>query len=343
MWYSVSQYQCSNQDIGVIEDIRRLLPDIETEFGNLRLTKIHKILLEMEAGDLDEELGRCAGTGLIDEPDNGGKTPLIWAAFRGNENAVKSLLEHGADTTKRDKRGECALSSASTIACFELCLKSRSTIENPKYIQYASKLLEYGADINLGSRYQSSSPLQYVASPPGGTKEIKWLLDSGADVNWIDDMGETVIMEVIRADNRVGLSIILSEPRGIDFALTNIHGMNILHFFARWASYETLELFRNVDITGVDADREDNTNNTPLQHAINRFEWFLPDLVPESRRKDWWELFTLMLDKARGTPRVLQLADEIAENDAGLELIQPYNAEYGSDDDEFHDAEQTSN
>jgi ankyrin repeat protein len=48
-----------------------------------------------------------AGAGA-DIPDIQGVTPLMIAAYTGNEKAIRILLDAGADTCRRDKRGRSA-------------------------------------------------------------------------------------------------------------------------------------------------------------------------------------------------------------------------------------------
>jgi ankyrin repeat protein len=47
-----------------------------------------------------------------DQAENGGLTPLTWAAYRGHESTVRLLLEHSADVNQSKKNGETPLFNA---------------------------------------------------------------------------------------------------------------------------------------------------------------------------------------------------------------------------------------
>src|ERR1700738_2618586 len=59
-------------------------------------TRIHKLILELECGDLVATLA-FADLDAINTPDFGGRTPLSWAAQRGDLKSLTLLLDHGAD------------------------------------------------------------------------------------------------------------------------------------------------------------------------------------------------------------------------------------------------------
>ncbi len=61
---------------------------------------LHKIVIGLLLKNLEEELKDYPGS--INERDATGRTPLTWAAARGNSNYVHLLLTHGADPNIMD-------------------------------------------------------------------------------------------------------------------------------------------------------------------------------------------------------------------------------------------------
>ena len=84
---------------GTIKDLRELFFDIHLlEYGNF--SDLHKIVPHIRPGNIKEELQRY--TALLDTVDSTGRSPLSWAAQRGEDEAVRLLLEYSADPNNHD-------------------------------------------------------------------------------------------------------------------------------------------------------------------------------------------------------------------------------------------------
>jgi ankyrin repeat protein len=96
-----------------LEKVSRLnrLFDVEEVFDNMGFTDLHMIVTGLKQETLESILE--GNTSNRDKIDNQGKTPLMWAAARGDCEKVRKLLEYDASTTSRDYEGRCALSWAS--------------------------------------------------------------------------------------------------------------------------------------------------------------------------------------------------------------------------------------
>lgn len=66
-------------------------------------------------GDLSVMEALVLAGAALDEPGPDGRTPLAWAASFGREGAVRWLLEHGADPTRRDRSGLTAADHARSM------------------------------------------------------------------------------------------------------------------------------------------------------------------------------------------------------------------------------------
>ena len=92
----------------------------------------------------------------------GGSTPLMYAVLYGEVDAVKRLLESGADPNARNEANATALMWAATD------------------LQKTRLLLEHGADVNARSD-EGRTPLIMAARRSGSADVVKLLLDHGAN------------------------------------------------------------------------------------------------------------------------------------------------------------------
>lgn len=90
--------------------------------------------------------------------ESSNESSLIWASSRGDLEAVKYLVENGADINAKNGGGETALIVASDL-------------EVVKY------LVEHGANVNAKNK-NGNTPL--ILAPYGGEEIRKILLEAGA-------------------------------------------------------------------------------------------------------------------------------------------------------------------
>ena len=93
----------------------------------------------------------------------GGGTPLMYATLYSDIEAMKSLLESGADAKAADDSGVTALMWAVPS------------------LEKTSLLIERGADVNARSA-DGRTPLLIASALPGSAPVVKLLLDQGADI-----------------------------------------------------------------------------------------------------------------------------------------------------------------
>jgi ankyrin repeat protein len=97
----------------------------------------------------------------------GGRTPLMWAAFRGDLPLAKLLVKAGARVNEPDGFGS-ALTQAAWADRFEM----------------AHWLVEQGADVNARDRFSQFTPLHWAALTESGNADlVSLLIKKGADVN----------------------------------------------------------------------------------------------------------------------------------------------------------------
>ncbi|EGX48127.1 hypothetical protein AOL_s00081g123 [Orbilia oligospora ATCC 24927] len=374
------EYQLASVDSAlnrILNDPNIYLPESEIDFDALEMTKLHKIIIGIETGDLREELKGYLGLSLIDKSDKMGRTPLMWAVIRNDLETIEILLKNGADVTKCCKEGKSILIRSRSVESLALCLKycppqfinsfSTATPVTPllyycnfeisypdgisesqenENLRLAALLIDAGADVNLGTA-SGISPLTYMAGL-NYPRTTKFLLDHGADVNRCNGINvSTVIMDTIRGNKVASLSVILREARNINFGLKDKYGWNFLHYLARYGSFEVLELFRTVDFSAIDVEvsleivdcKEGLYGGTPIEVMDWRFENKQNmDRIPESNEEEWQTGFMQLLDRIRGSARV-SLVDDISSSASEEEEDSDWasDLEDSSDEEEFYD------
>lgn len=108
-------------------------------------------------------------------------TPLMRAAGLGNNQAIKILLEKGADIQAKDKNGNTALTWAVLEHDF------------PKTIKL---LLQHGAKVDE-KNHDGITPLMWAAAL-GLKKSVKLLLEQKADPNLLDNKGRSAFAWAVR-------------------------------------------------------------------------------------------------------------------------------------------------
>jgi ankyrin repeat protein len=138
------------------------------------------LYLAVQRGDLDQLERHIYWKTDINAVLPNGQYPLQVAAAKGRIVMVRTLLKHGADINSRSSADESALDVA--------VLNGRT--------QLAELLIEQGATMD-------ASALLTKAARIGVTDRdtVRFLVESGADIEHLDDNGDTALLIAIRQDN----------------------------------------------------------------------------------------------------------------------------------------------
>lgn len=231
-----------------------------------RFNRLHKLVIELESGDLGAEL--AFGTiSDVDSRDVDGWTALHWAARRGNSDAVALLLAYGADprlTTWNERRSALHLAAPSNSA---LCMQ--------QILQWRQG--NAMVDLELRDVY-GFTPL-HVATESNAVATTACLISSSADLNARENFGSTPLQSAI-GENKVEAAGVLLRY-GADYKIVNKSGDNILHIAANIATVPMVVLLTKARVRGLDLEAR-NFEGLTLAELVERRKGEVPEAFPRA-------------------------------------------------------------
>lgn len=266
-----------------------LLP-MDLALDSCGLTNLHKIVMGITCLDLRRYLSSASGNSEVNVGDSEDRTPLLYASARGDGFAVETLLDAGASPNA------CAsiVGSPLHVACrnghLEVVVKllqagadvnaripnslltplHRTCMGEPSdtHIAIARILLRHGVDIEAVDGYQTT-PL-HLAAFRNQHSMAAFLVDAGANMNhrdWegTDTLGVSIISNACKA-----AAVLLGNMA--DTGNVDDEGCSILHYVARLANVEMMELFiaNSHRMSGLDERLRDKHDKTPFQRFMAR-------------------------------------------------------------------------
>lgn len=187
-----------------------------------------------------------------------GRTPLTWAAWRGDASSVKQLLDAGAEIDTSDWGGYTALSRAAgsgRLECVRILLRAGAStavrnFRGSQPIHLACKaefpnslvvaeLIRFGADLASRGEF-GRTPLHYTAVC-GTIETVECLVSYGANIDALDEDGETPALTAL--EKRQEPIFLYLAGLGTDLNTTWRGGLNILHIATIIGSIEIWEHF----------------------------------------------------------------------------------------------------
>ena len=261
-----------------------MFPADDDHFENLKLSHVHKVILGLVPDDLAKVLN-ISGTHVeVNAKDSNGMTPLMWAARRGDRNAVSILLEKGADLHVCDRFRQCALLNAArsrSLACSKILIKAGARMtqrDNQGFnvLHYAAiycddaELVQFyidaGAEVN--GRDDRNDPPILNAVVRDYLHTVRTLIENGSNCDYADESGDNLLHQAIwsHAKKVLGFLLECGAPR----TCYNLARRSALHYAALYGDIETLEVLVSAVIEGLDPDAVDIRGKTPLQLAQER-------------------------------------------------------------------------
>lgn len=324
-----------------IDEMRELFPITEWVEERRMFTHVHKIVLQLLPLDLEKALRKDRSS--ADKEDADGRTPLSWAAARGDSRSVELLLRNGASPNTSDRVGQGPLRQslkASDAKCLQLLLDYGAKVDQtddwkqtcllaahyyPNPVGFTAPLLKAGAQVNVRCS-QGRFPLMEAVSK-NNVAAAKLLLDYRADVNIANNAGATALHEGVRHNSHEALVVLLDSE--VDHTKRDTKDRTVLHYAAQYADLKTLNILHRERLLGLNPDDQDSDHSTPVSIAESRQEeekdrgLFIVDL-------EWIATFTDLLESLLTfkTPRsVPSYAGSVASEDTFLDALQHLNAE----------------
>ncbi|KAL8939963.1 MAG: hypothetical protein Q9216_003069 [Gyalolechia sp. 2 TL-2023] len=249
---------------GDIESFKELFYD--TSFvEDARLTNLHKIILQLQYGNISEELQKS--TAKLDNADSMERTSLSWAAQRGQVETVRLFLEHGADPNSKTSTNGTILhyaAQANTPDCLLLLIKAgaRITQNSRGYtalhyaatghddLTYIKPLLDHGAGIDTRT-YVGKTALS-LAIVHNHTKTAAFLIQRGANPKVLDNEGQSPLALAIKFRHIESLQLLMQS--GAKHALQSEGSDTLLHLVAGFPDLGIIEYLSTCDLSGEDVD-----------------------------------------------------------------------------------------
>ena len=177
--------------------------------------------------------------------DGSGYRALMWAAMKGHKDTVELLIQKGADIHAKSKYG------GKTALMLAIKEEHKNIVE---------LLIQKGADIHVKDRYGGTA-LMWAAY--GGYKDIiELLIQKGADIHVKDRYGETALMWASMKGYKDTVELLIQK--GADIHTKNTQGETALMGASLQGHKDTVELFIQ---KGVDIHAKDNKEETALMLA----------------------------------------------------------------------------
>jgi len=238
-------------------------------------TVIHQVVLGFSGKSLEDVILQHPDD--IDTQDAMGRTPLLWAAARGDNLAVTTLLAYGADANLMDVQLAGPLSYAADqdhAICVRLLLEAGAdpdpeipggikvgsplncAARNATDLMVLKNLLDFNADIEA-SGVDGKTPLIHVART-GNVKFALLLLEYGADINAMSSTEQTPLTTAITYNNHDILQLLLD--RWFEYSeCPRLKGPHLLPIVAMYADLESVSILAKTDHLKLKYDKNYTT------------------------------------------------------------------------------------
>ena len=231
-------------DVSSREKLRELLP-VDDALEELNLGVLHKAVLGLTPIEL-EQLLDCLPKSALDIGDASGRTPLWWAARRGDSRTVSLLLQYGAAALRDQATLTCPLTAAilnGNQECIKQLIEISSNDRNKQGWLLIHSACQHGVDLHTFKVLLSKSPDVNTPENLGETplmitsyrnkhKLAEWLIHQGANLNIANSEGRSSLHLAIYGNSNQTLRLLL-QHQADHRAKTNA-GETLVHYAAQY-------------------------------------------------------------------------------------------------------------
>ena len=317
----------------------------DSEFiENQNFAPIHKIVLKLSLQELEAEI--LHNPQKVDVKDAMGRTALEWAAARGDDRAVITLLSFGAEPNTTDKKMNTPLTLAANqghTLCVRLLLEAGARADPvlPSGVKFGSPLncaarnatdpllmktlLDFDADVEASSVDGVTALLHVARGKP--VNFAKLLLDYGADINATSKDALTPLTAAIIYNNHDVLRLLLD--RWFEYTeCPRLKGPHLLDLVVNYADMETMSILTTATHLQIHGD-----NSYLIENSVARLRKRL-DLTDEME-----VAFESLLDAMREYPKLSMRHKSLEESE--LLDMEKDGKSSEEDTDEYEDAQES--
>lgn len=223
----------------------------------------------------------------VDKLTHDGRTYLFWAAYKGNLEIMKYLINNGAKMDVIDDKGYSPLTFTAVVGrkepgIYDFLIKNGSDVLKEKSKDGANtlllliphledfKMVEYfeakGIDLHSKDKYGNGA-FNYTAQT-GNIELLKKLIDKGLDYKTLNSEGGNAFIFASKGTRRIknGLDVYTYlESLGLNPNITTSKGVNPLHSIGY--SIKDKEVFNFFISKGVSVEQKNEEGNTPFMNA----------------------------------------------------------------------------
>ena len=239
--------------------------DAVDEFGETPLHDVSQGKCDSKEAGVDVARLLLERGGNVNRQSMKQQTPLHFASYYGKPEIVGLLLDHGAKVGAVDDSGETAFHDV----CQGECDSEEASINVVRL------LLQRGHGVDVDARQKDLRTPLHIASYNGKPEIVRLLLDNGAKVDAVDDLGNTPLQDVSLARGKYH-----SKEAGIGFSRSLLGRDRDVNreFKKQWAPLNCASYSGRLEIAqllldhGAKVNTKNYSGGTPL-HTVSRFEY----------------------------------------------------------------------
>lgn len=263
----------------------------------------------------------------VNKRSHDGRTAVFWAAYRGNVELMKQLIDQGAKTDLIDDHGYSLVSFAATTgqvdkSLYQLCIKHGADLKaeqdndgaNPLLLlmphlqdeEMINFLVEHGLSLDQNDDHGNNAFV--YAAKSGNTKMMELAMVKGLDVRANKDAAMIFASKGMRRKPNKRETFDFLKKQGVSPKAKDKKGKNALHYLALGSKDK--EVFDFFFSEGLSMDDKDQKGVTPFLVAAERnsaemISWFLSRVTEKNASNEKGEN-ALHLASKRGDEKIIE-------------------------------------